>query len=257
MAPADILAYVGAASWLPQIVQWVYSAIKKPTLLLVSGETVGVTYTGFGPMVLMTTAISTEKKDALIKTIRLKVTHEKGDHHRLRWTWLNESGIQMNVPTGEKVEIGKNQPALALKVSTVSLVEKKITFVDHEVQGLIESGVDKIGRHYDYLKRNSEPNPEDTLLKSKEFVDAYELFKRNLYWKAGTYELEVQMTVVGMSKAYKQKFSMSLTPADIDLLESNVAMFDGHVRANLVARAGQPAKWPQQKWVSPRISQTW
>jgi hypothetical protein len=124
MSPSDIAAYIGAAAWAPQIVQWLYAWAKRPTLKLASARNAQVGYSNAGPIVTLTTAISCERRDALIRKVRLKVKHEKGEERQLEWEWLKESQLQMSIPTGETLAFDKNQPALALKISTLLLVGK-------------------------------------------------------------------------------------------------------------------------------------
>ena len=124
MTSAEIIAYIGAAAWLPQIGKWIYNSVAKSKLKIVSAPTVEIGYSTFGPIVNLTVAISVECRDALIEKITLKATHKKGEERHLTWKWLNGKQHQIQSATDAIAEVSKNQPAVALKVSTLSLAEK-------------------------------------------------------------------------------------------------------------------------------------
>lgn len=257
MTATDWVAIIGAAAWAPQIFQWIYSATKRPLLKVVSASTVELSYTLNGPTVVLTTAISAERKEALIKEIKLNVTHEKGERREFRWEWLKESAMQMNVPTGETLEFAKDQPALALKVSTLTLTEKRITFTDPNYCSAMSAALVKLWSHYEFLRRNNSQNPEEQAVKSQMFSEAQDMFVQNLYWREGEYTFEIALSVVGLKKAYREKLRVLLTRADVDVLKSNLVMSEQHIRAWLRHRNGVAVKWPGVRWASPQVVQSW
>src|SRR5712692_8959245 len=117
MTSSDIAAWIGAAAWVPQVLGWVAKHLVKPTLKIISAPTVTVGYSDLGPVVFLNASISADQKDALIERISLEAVHEKGDSRALTWTWLTETPFQLAVPTGETMDLRKNQAAVALKVS--------------------------------------------------------------------------------------------------------------------------------------------
>ncbi len=50
MSATDIIAAIGAAAWLPQIISWVSAISTKPRLRFVPEETSEIGYTFFGPI---------------------------------------------------------------------------------------------------------------------------------------------------------------------------------------------------------------
>ncbi len=115
MMPAEFAAYLGALSWVPQI----YSFFATPKLKLTTARTIEVGYSTFGPVVNVGTAISVSRRDTLIEKIELLVKHqESSGQQRFVWVWLNELQHQITSPGAPMIEIRKNQPAIALKVST-------------------------------------------------------------------------------------------------------------------------------------------
>jgi hypothetical protein len=109
LTPAEIAAFIGAAAWLPQIGQWTYGWVAKPALRVSSGTKVELGYQiGYGPIVNMTLAISTSRKDAIIEKMVVEAKHEKGDTHTFTWVALNEN-FSDSEPAGE-TSASKNQP---------------------------------------------------------------------------------------------------------------------------------------------------
>lgn len=254
MTASDVAAYIGAAAWAPQIIQWLYSSTKKPKLKAVSGGPAQIGYNGFGPVVAITMAISCERKDALIKSVRLYATHEKGERCQLNWSWLNESQMQMSAPTGETFQFGKNEPALALKVSTLTLTQKTISFTDVDFQTGFASVKETLLRHFDYLRKKSGgESPEDALVKSREFADAEDFFRKNFFWKQGKYTIDLEFEIVGVSPPHKERFYVVLQKADEDSLQDNIGFFESLIRADLKSYSGVAAKLPDWKWANPIV----
>jgi hypothetical protein len=253
MTAAEIAAYIGALAWIPQLLQWLYGWLSRPKLKLLSGETMGAGYNHFGPVLTLTTAISCDRRDALIRKVTLKITHEKGDKRHLTWVWLSETQMQISIPTGETLDFAKNQPALALKVGPQLLAEKKITFSDREFQAKYAGMTDILLHHYDYLKRTTS-DPEDSLIRSREFMDAQDFFSKSFYWKEGRYDFEVELEMVGRYNRHKEKFVVVFTKSDVDMLQANTTLYEQQVRVMLKLHGGEQSAFPQWKWVNPTVN---
>ena len=68
----DIIACLGAAAWIPQIITWGYKAITKPVLTITPDRTVSIGHTILGPIFNLRLSINVDKKDTLIDFIELK-----------------------------------------------------------------------------------------------------------------------------------------------------------------------------------------
>ena len=93
----------------------------------------------------------------------------------LNWTWLNEIQHEIRTATGEMAEVSKNQPAIALKVTTLAVAEKKIGFQDLEFTARINELNTRLVEHIKYLEGQS-GDPAESLIKSKEFMRARDCF---------------------------------------------------------------------------------
>jgi len=133
MTPTELAAYIGALAWLPQIWSWIYGKIVKPKLRINCAATGEVGYSTFGPIVNIDVSISTEKRDALIEKISLKVTHEKGEVRTLTWNTLGEAPQEVRSATGEVTNRWtRTQPAIALRVGEYFSADKFVGFREVE-----------------------------------------------------------------------------------------------------------------------------
>lgn len=252
MTPAEIAAYIGAAAWFPQIGKWIHDAWTKPKLRVVPASMVTLTYSNFGPVVQLTAALSTERCDALIERIGLEISHELGEKRHLTWVLISEFGAQLTVPTGEVMNLGRNQPATAIKITPTTLADRQILFQDPEFGKKSRALSDEVLEHYRYLKTKDEA-PMKTLLESKEIRPAREYFERSFYWKPGRYTFEISLKSASLSKDHVQRFEVMLSTGDSDLLASNCKFFDGYVSAAILTEEGIPSKYPNWKWVHATI----
>src|SRR5262245_57241996 len=130
MTGFEIAALVGATAWVPQIATWLYRAAVRPRIAIVAAATASVGYTTYGPILNVMIALSCSRKDAIVERIRLLIQHENGRQIDLTWMRLSETFSQIRGPAGEITEVSKDQPAIALKVGTLAVVEKIIGFQD-------------------------------------------------------------------------------------------------------------------------------
>ena len=176
-----VLALIGAAAWLPQLISWFLSIFTKPKLRFVPNETVEIGYTSFGPILNNTFAISTSKKDALIEKVILTIVHEKGEKHEFYWKFLDERGGEIISDSGERQEIKKSQPAIALKISTSSLVERKIGFQDVSHQGKLIYLINAAKEKEIYIEKTNPESYKKESIKTKEFLDALDFIKTGFF----------------------------------------------------------------------------
>ena len=120
MTAFDWIAIVGAAAWVPQLVGWIVRRLATPRIRVIPGRSPEIGYTSFGPIFNLPCAISVARKDAIVERITATVTHQNGQSTEFRWTSLSETFSQVRSAEG-LTEVGRNQPAVALKVSTLVL----------------------------------------------------------------------------------------------------------------------------------------
>jgi hypothetical protein len=234
MSPSDIAAWIGAASWAPQIIGWLAKQLVKPRLEIISAPTATVGYSNLGPTVLLTVSISADKKDALIEKMSLEALHKKGESRVLTWAWLTETPLQLAAPTGEIMDLRKNQPAIALKVSTLALTEKAIIFQDTEWTSRYGEISARRMEQLNYLKEQAGNQPSslpESLIRSKEFRDELQFLQDNMYWREGQYEFRVTIKELSLHAPYTKRYSVFLSKASVDALRKNTQIIEQQLRA--------------------------
>jgi len=252
MSPADVAGWIGAAAWLPQIGNWIYSAWATPRLRIVPSATVSLTYARLGPTVQLTASLSTHRRDALIERMELDISHELGEQRHLTWVSVSEFGQRVTAPTGEVMNFGREEPATAIKITTEALTSRRVVLQDPGFAQKARVLFEEILEHYRYLKTKDE-DPMKTLLESKEFRPAREHFERGFYWKPGRYTFEISLKSDSSKKKHVQKFEIQLSNADSDRLASNCRLFAEYVSAGILEAEGVPSKGSSWKWVQTDI----
>ncbi len=256
MNGTDLVAGIGAAAWLPHIFQWVYTWLSKPKLRFVPEESSEIGYTFFGPIFNQSFAISTSRKDALIERIALVVVHESGAKHDFWWKFLDERGPEItSLSTGERAEWRKNQPAIALKVSTLGLAEKKIGFQDIAYQNKFMTFLRKYEEAESHLEKTKEPNYLQEAVKTKEFLDLIDYIKTGFYWTEGKYNVHLYAYESTLKRPHTEHFKFELSKAHIEQLEKNIKITQDHFRDTVLFKGKEKEKplyfW---KWVNPAFS---
>src|ERR1044072_6664647 len=235
----DIVALIGAAAWIPQIIEWITKALTKPKVGMLSAKRIVVGYSDYGPYVVWSAAFSAERQDALVMQIKLTARHEKGEARSFVWDHVKETFFQ--IQAGADVgEFSKPSEIMALKVSVMTLTERTIIFNDPEFSADLRGKMAAVRDYHKYSQ--TEGDHTEALLKSKEAIQAQEFFAANMYWKEGRYTFEVEMQIVGR-KPQKQNFVVSFTRADIERLQSNIPLFKTHLPAMALDEKKEQISW--------------
>lgn len=221
MTPSDIAAWLGAAAWIPQIFYGVYRLAVKPRVALVTGPNIKIGSSLLGPSIELNCAISASRCDALIRRITISVRHEKGQAAQFLWLNLNETFSQIRNVSGETAEIGRSQPALALKVGPSALVEKSISFLDERLQTAQSELIAPLVETRNHLQKTYPEDYQDRTLKSKEFANVIDFFKKSAFWQQGRYDLTIQTHAVGVKTPFETKCQFDLLSTEIDRLNRN------------------------------------
>ncbi|HEX8503537.1 MAG TPA: hypothetical protein VF659_23335 [Pyrinomonadaceae bacterium] len=254
MTWTEWVALIGAAAWLPQIGQWIYALAAKPKLKVLPAPTVSIGYNILGPIVNLMVSISAERRDAVVEKITLKIRHEKGEERQLTWKVLDETFSQVRTHTGESAEYIKNQPAIALKVSTLLLVEKTIGFQDFEFQAKSQELTGRLEEEYEFLKkRHQSEDVINQILQTKDYTKARDFFNDYYYWREGRYTFQMQLHEVRRRKPHIEKFEVILSKADVELLRENCKYLEDYVRAQILSEGNKETKFPSWNWSSPQI----
>jgi hypothetical protein len=239
MSTADIVAYIGAAAWVPQILTWLYKAWAKPRVSVSPAPTVDLTYDDSGPVVTLAFSISVERHDVIIESMELHMRHEHGDERTLSWVTAGDLSGQSSAPV------------TAIKVATTGLSDLRVIFRDIKSSKELRKRRDEIINQFNFLC-TSMPNPLELVLKSKEAHEARLQSDQSWYWKPGKYNFDVMLR----SKAgvHFEELEIYLSQADSDFLKQNCELFPEFLSAVVLEASGQPASFPKWKWLTSGIA---
>lgn len=253
MKGTTLIALVGAAAWLPQMISWFKSWLVKPKLRFVPEEMTEIGYTFFGPIFNQNFAISTSRKDALVEKITAIVIHESGAKNEFYWKFLNEKGVEITGPTGEIAELAKRQSAIALKVSVLGLTEKKIGFQDVAYQQKLATFIRKHSEKETYLEKSNTPNHQEQAIKTKEFLDTLDFIKTGFCWRVGKYDVCLNVYETTLKKPHVEHYRFELSKSDFEHLEKNIKVTQEHFKDLVLYRGKKLEEWPKRfwNWVNP------
>lgn len=248
-----LIALIGAAAWFPQIIFWFYRWFAKPKLRFVPEDTTEIGYTFLGPIFNQTFAISTSKKDALVEKIIAIVTHESGAKNEFHWKFLNEKGAEITSATGERAEFSKHQSAIALKVSILSLTEKKIGFQDIAYQNKLLSYVRAHSEKEAYLEKTKGQNYQQEAIKTEEFLKTLDFIKTGFYWREGKYDVYLYVYEASLKKPHVEHYRFELSKRDAEQLEKNIKITQDEFKDLILYKGKQFKERPKRfwDWVNP------
>ncbi len=253
MTAADIAAYIGAAAWVPQIGAWIYSAASRPKLKIVSASKIEIGFSMFGPIANATLAISAERRDALVEKITLLATHEHGERRNLVWRFLNENQQQIRDPQGNISSQFKNIPAVALKVSTLTLSERIVGFHDPDFEELERSTSNRLIAQFRHLEAQvGNAAALEELLQSMDFQQAQREIENFMYWKAGKWEFLLSAQLAGVKNPHEQRFAVMFSESDITTLRKNLELLVPYFKTRLTNPEDQ--KLITWNWAYPVIT---
>lgn len=236
MKPEEIAAYVGAAAWLPQIGSWLYGKYITPRVTILPNRSVEIGFTTFGPIMNLSMAFSSDRRDAVVTAFDASIVHQDGDQHVLRWAGMSETFSEITDSTGKKQTVSKDQTPIAFKIGTDILLEKYVRFQEPKFSQEINKYINSLVTHSKFLKETEKDFVQKTL-QSKEFRDLVKAHKESFWWKAGKYIVHFNMGSHKKLVLEDQSFYFILSQLDIDELRRNLDMieheFTNTIKSNL------------------------
>ncbi|XOV93506.1 MAG: hypothetical protein ACFHWX_02115 [Bacteroidota bacterium] len=220
MKTFEILAVLGALAWIYPLAVLLRNILSRTKIEILNHKELEVGFTTNGPIVNMDVAFSSRNKDAFVKSVSIKLEHENKENLELKWEWFEEVLMELDIPDSGIVPYRKNQKAIAIKVPTGTLVEKKIGFQNRK----FKSEYSKIFSDTNQKQINISDNDQniEQLKTSNEYNDFLNLFKNHFPWKKGKYSGVIKVEIAERKKVFTQDFSFELTTLDIKNLELNI-----------------------------------
>ena len=199
MTVAEFAAFVGAAAWIPQIVSWQYRRAETPRVSIIASNLIELGYTRFGPIFNVTLAVAASRKDAIIDRLQVLLRHEDGESHTMLWQGLQETISEVTNLQGDPAVVQRQQPAIALKVPTVPLVDnfarfQESAFHDHRQEALAR----------------------------KELDGLLEYFRSACWLRPGRYTATFSIGSPVRVRLQLASYSFALTSQDVEILQGNV-----------------------------------
>jgi hypothetical protein len=243
----EVLAIIGALSWVYPLILWIEKKFRKTELRILSHQEIEIGYTTHGPIINLNLAFSAEKDDAFIERIIVELTHESSQKETFHWEWFEERLMEIELPeSGGIMPYKRNQKAIALKAFTDSVIEKKIGF---------QSPVFKAKYLEQYQKtleicQNLESTGNiENIRASKEYNDFEHLLKNSFSWKVGRYRGIVIAKVANRDKVFTKEIEFVLSNLDLRKLENNVNLTIATLENHFIGR--NPSFIVSWNWVTP------
>lgn len=230
MTPAEFAAYIGAAAWIPQIATWIYRAYITPQLTITPDKHLEIGFTSYGPIFNVRLALSADRKDAIIDSFKVVLKHEDGESRTLRWVGINETFGDVSDSMGNRQVISKDQPAIALKIGTESLLEKLVRFQEPRFFDQVRPYLEELIAHIDFLKKTKPEGYVPDIFNSKQYHNLSEARRKAFWWRAGRYVATFQLGSPKKFGLTHSTYSFELTPNNIEQLSNNISTLDSELR---------------------------
>lgn len=251
MNTGDIVAYIGAAAWLPQIFQLFYRFFTKPKLKIYVNNVAEVSYTSFGPIFNIRMSLLSEKKPLLLENLTLEIKHSDGDTHILQWIGITEVHSEISDQNGNKQYITKDLPPIALKLSQDLLNEKLIKFQEPKFHKQDQALQNEVNSHLSFLINKNPDNYIQAIIESSQKHNLINFRENYFWWKKGTYSVFLKAESSESFNYNNNEITFTLSQTDIDIMKYNFNNNKQYVD-DLLGQNGNPEtiRW---NWLYPKI----
>ncbi|OGT35672.1 MAG: hypothetical protein A3F11_07135 [Gammaproteobacteria bacterium RIFCSPHIGHO2_12_FULL_37_14] len=246
----NIIAYLGAAAWIPQIITWVCNFFSKPVIAIIPEKIACIGYTIYGPIFNLRLSINTKKKDSIIDFMSVELCHENGSKHNFEWAGMAEFFSEVKNNKGENQIIQRDIIPIAIKLNTLSLVERFFRFQDSAFIKKIRVQSEKFVEMMQYMKKKNENYPAD-FIASKDFEDHMKFMRENFYWQPGSYTVKFRIRSPEKIKINEKTYNFELTQENIDALRSNLEEVGTFIQAVCKSQPADQNTQPNNfRWVN-------
>lgn len=253
-----IAAFVGAASWVPQIVKWIYKWWVKPEITVVADEKAEVGYTSFGPIINIHLGVANRKKDVVIDYIGIKVRHEDGDTHTLSWAGMQESLMEGRDISGVQQSFEREHKPIAVPLADRGYTQLFFRFQEEKFKESFNDIERKALDRLSFLEKSSQ-NFEEDFRKSEDFHNMKRFFESWFWWKKGEYSLAVEVRAQSSIRLNHKDIKFRLDESDIEELRKNFNVLDSVIDKIIKRRSREVGGEEEEEgeihwiWVNPKI----
>ncbi len=245
----EILAIIGALSWLPHIIQIIVKLFTKSVLSIIPDNNIEIGFTTLGPIINLSISFLSEKKMSLIKKVELEIQHETMELQKFTWKWFEEILLEMDIPKTGSVPYKKNQKAIAILVNENGLTEKKIGFQKHDFLKENLSLIKKVFSDHITLKSNKRELSE---LKTYEsYNNLLNNIKNSFTWKVGNYQGKIKV-YLPKNRYFEKNIGFKISQVDLNSLVSNLDIAKNIIENTFIDNT----KNVEQNWAWVNLDQT-
>ncbi len=220
MKPFEIAAILGALAWIP----FVWTSLKnwwsKPEVRVITSRNVEIGFTTLGSIFNLHLAFSTKNKDLVITEIRIILEHNSGEKKFFGWQGIQQEVMQIKTPDGTSLPYQKENSVFAIKLNEKDIEERFIRFQESSFHTEKLRKENNIAGDLIPLKNQGKFNVNE-FMKSAGMQSLFQYIKQSFSWKAGTYNVTIEIDSPSEFNIKDNKYSFSLTPIDIEELEKN------------------------------------
>ena len=231
------VAIVGAAAWMPQIFSWVNRAFRKPKISIHLHSQPQIGYDIYGPIFNVTSALLSEKKDAILNKISVTLKHESGASYTFDWAGLSEDIGEIEYTIGGQImSMKKTVLPLVVKVLHAGVAQVFVRFRHESFKANTKKTFDAAVDRFNLLKKTEKLKTEqdiEDLITEKEFDKVIKLLNSEFIWSAGIYTVTFEFQSPNKFKYKKSEYTFELSQDDIDNLRKNI----DNIKHDMIERA--------------------
>jgi hypothetical protein len=244
----NVLAVAGAANWLVPFL----AKLARPNVRIVPAGNVEIGFTSYGPILNLTAALKTSRRDALVTGMSAILRHENRQETRFTCTAVQEQTGAAQAEGSPAVLYHRNSSTVVIGLSMRSVVEKKFFCTsEHHLQGY-----SPLAEKVDQLRSRLIVSSPDSWLPQVKMSAEYEAvssFIRNEFiWTPGRYSCVAMLRVEELRDPVELSFGFSLSQFDVDNLRLNIGMLDSEFEQMLEKGSPTKTSW---RWTYPRLQQ--
>jgi len=252
MDTSTVIAIIGALAWLPQIIQWISNYFKKPRLQVIPASTFMLGLDMYGPTIHLTASVSSEKKDAIITRIDANLKHQTGEERQFEWMSVSENQFNIqSLTSADQALFVKNLKVLAIKAIQETLIERNIFFRDDFLSNQMVNKINTVKDNLKYLSA-SNSKPSSQIIKSKDYKELEHSATENIFWREGSYTIDMSFQIKNVNSLHKQTFSFNVTRQDIEIIKKNTDLIKQQVYQMITGEVPDEGINWQYAWVQIR-----
>ena len=220
----EVLAYIGAAAWLPQTLIPLYNKFNKPTIAIHADHTAQIGYTLYGPIININLALHSSK-EIIIDFIGIQISRVNGQIHEFRWAGITETFSQIKSLQGENQIIQREHSPLLFRISTLSTLEYFFRFQEQKFHCDQITTSSELLKKFSTLRADNKDYPS-SIIKSDEFQKYLEFMESYFWWKPGKYKIVFEIKAKSKLKLTRCSYTLNLENTHVNTLRANLGLID-------------------------------